>query len=507
MVSKAVSSDEDMTHFGLESPHPEAWENPPPADSYDVVIIGAGPAGLMAAYEAAKIGAQVALVERNLLGGNCLNTGCVPSKTIIRTARLYADMRNAEDFGAAAPGPIAVDFAAAMERVRRVRARIARKNSVQSLSDLGVDVFFGEASFAASDSVVVGSEALRFKKALIATGARPTIPPLGGLVAAGYLTHETVFDLTERPDRLLVIGGGPTGCELAQAFCRLGSQVTIVQDEPMFLGKEERDAAQILSDVLARDGIDIRLGTETVGVRIDGTDRLADLIQEGTHSTVVADQILIGAGQAPNVDKLNLEAARVEYDAKDGIRVDDFLQTTNPDIYAAGDVCAKRKFAHFEAASSHIVVQNALRSDRKRVSNLTVPWCTYTDPEIAHVGLYVREAREKNIPVKTFTVPMHDVHRAICDAEEDGFVKIHVREGSDRILGATVVARHAGEMINDISLAIQAGIGLKNLGHVIRPYPTQATAIQMAAAAYRNTRASTAASAGDALFRSAGLPR
>ncbi len=484
MISSALSSDRNSERIRLEALHPADWKNPKPAEQYDLVIVGAGPAGVMAAYDAARLGAKVALIERNIIGGNCLNTGCIPSKTIIRTSRLYAEMRNAETFGAKVPGEIAVDFAAAMENVRSVRARLAREMSAKGLTAKGVDLFFAEAKFAGRHSVLVDTDLLRFKKALIATGARPTVPPIPGLTEAGYLTNETVFDLTERPNRLLVIGGGPTGCELSQAFCRLGSQVTIVQLEPMFLSQEDRDAAQILSEAFERDGIAIYLNAETVGVRVEGGSKLVDFVQEGNTITVPADAILVGVGQTPNVETLNLEAAGVEYDAQRGIRVNDFLQTTNRNIYAAGDVCAMPRLMHFEPASARLVVQNALRSARKRASALTVPWCTYTDPEIAHVGIYVREAREKNIPVKTFTVPMHDVHRAICDAEEDGFVKIHVREGSDRILGATIVARHAGEMINDVTLAIQSGIGLRKLGSVIRPYPTQAAAIQMAANAY-----------------------
>ena len=473
------------TRTGLR---PDIWSNPKPAQQYDLVILGAGPVGLTAANEAAQLGAKVALIERNFLGGSCLNTGCVPSKTIIRTSRLYAEMRNAEKFGAAVPAQINVDFGAAMERVRQIRTRIGREYSANALSAHGVDVFFGTASFATTNSVVVGDDILCFKKALIATGGRPKIPPIPGLVDGGYLTNETVFDLTERPSQLLVIGGGPLGCELSQAFCRLGSRVTIVQNEPMFLGNEERDAAQILSDALARDGIDIHLNTETVAVRTQGANKLVDLVREGITNTVVVDEILVGVGQRPNLEMLKLDSIGVDYDLDEGIRVNDFLQTTNSHIYAAGDVCEKRKFTHFEGASAHIVVQNALQSARKRVSALTVPWCTYTDPEIAHVGMYVREARERNISIKTFTVPMHQVHRAICDGEEEGFVKIHVKEGSDRILGATVVGSHAGEMINDITLAIAAGIGLEKLGRIIRPYPTQAAAIQMAAYAYRPTR-------------------
>jgi pyruvate/2-oxoglutarate dehydrogenase complex dihydrolipoamide dehydrogenase (E3) component len=475
----------------LEYFRPARWQNPKPASLYDLVILGGGAAGLTAAFEAAKLGSKVALVERKLLGGNCLHIGCVPSKTIIRTSRLYADMRNAENFGGQVPGDITIDFAAAMERVHRVTMRIGRPISPRELNSLGIDLFFGEGQFSGPNWISVEAALLRFKKALIATGAHPIIPPIRGLAEAGYLTNESIFDMRERPVHLLVIGGGPIGCELSQAFCRLGSKVTIVETEPMFLGKEERDAAQILSDSFARDGIEIHLNTDTTAIRVEGKQKLADLVSEDSRSTIEADQVLVGVGQRPNVETLNLQIVGVDCDPEEGVRVNDFLQTTNPDIYAAGDVSARRRFNHFEAASSRIVVENALRSRRRRVSALTIPWCTYTDPEIAHVGLYVREAREKNIPVKTFTVPMHDVHRAICDAEEEGFVKIHVREGSDRILGATVVARHAGEMINDISLALRMGIGLGKLGEVVRPYPTQAAAIQMAAEAYQAMRSAS----------------
>jgi pyruvate/2-oxoglutarate dehydrogenase complex dihydrolipoamide dehydrogenase (E3) component len=323
---------------------------------------------------------------------------------------------------------------------------------------------------------------------MIATGARPDTPSIPGLVEAGYLTNENVFDLTELPRRLLVIGGGPLGCELAQAFCRFGAQTTIAQDMPLFLPKEERDAAQILSDAFARDGIEVRLNTEAVRVRVEDGQKLVDLVSDDYKSTVTVDAILAGTGRLPNVEGLNLEAAGVDCDATTGVRVNDFLQTSNPRIYAAGDACLEHKFTHTADASARIVVQNALFLGRQRLSVLTIPWCTYTDPEIAHVGLYVREARERDIPVKTFTIPMHDVDRAIADGEEIGFVKIHVKERTDRILGATIVARHAGEMINELTLAIVAGIGLRTLARVIHAYPTQAEAIKKAADAYSRTR-------------------
>ena len=472
----------------LENVHPSGWRNPTPADRYSLVVIGGGTAGLVAAHGAAALGAKVALIERDLLGGDCLNVGCVPSKTIIRTSRLYAEMRNADQYGAQIPSDVRVDFAAAMERMRGIRARISRADSVQRLIAAGVHVFFGQARFTATDVLMVDGLRLHFKKAMIATGSRPDTPSIPGLVEAGFLTNENVFDLTELPRRLLVIGGGPLGCELAQAFCRFGARTTIVQDWPLFLPGEERDAAQLISDAFARDGIEVRLNTRAVNVRVENGQKFVDLVSEDYKSTVAVDAILTGTGRVPNVDDLNLEAAGVDYDNISGIHVDDFLRTGNARIYAAGDVCLEHKFTHTADASARIVVRNALFLGRQRVSALTIPWCTYTDPAIAHVGLYVQQAHERNIPVKTFTIPMHDVDRAIADDEETGFVKIHVKERTDRILGATIVARHAGDMINEITLAMVAGIGMRTLAGVIHAYPTQAEAIKKAADAYNRTR-------------------
>ena len=468
----------------MENARPVPWRNPKPAGRYNLVVIGGGPAGLVAARVAASMGAKVALVERGLLGGGCVNVGCIPSKAIIRTSRLYAEMRNAEHYGAQVPAEIRVDFPAVMQRMRRITARVSRFDSAQRLSSTGVDVFLGEAHFTASDTLSVDGTKLSFRKALVATGARPDTPSIPGLAEAGYLTNENVFDLTELPRRLLVIGGGPLGCELAQAFCRFGSRTSIAQSLPLFLPKEERDAAQLLSDAFARDGIDVRLNTEAVKVRMEGGQKVVDLISDDYQSTVTVDAILTGTGRLPNVERLDVDAAGIDCDAATGIRIDDFLRTSNPRIYAAGDACLEHKFTHTADASARIAVHNALALGHRRLSALTIPWCTYTDPEIAHVGLYVREARDRDIPVRTFTIPMHDVHRAIADGEETGFVKIHVKERTDRILGATIVARHAGEMINEITLAMVARIGLKTLARVIHAYPTQAEAIKKAADAY-----------------------
>ncbi|MDQ6648224.1 MAG: FAD-dependent oxidoreductase, partial [Pseudomonadota bacterium] len=305
---------------------------------------------------------------------------------------------------------------------------------------------------------------------------------------AGFLTNASVFNLTTLPPRLLVIGGGPLGCELAQAFRRLGSRVTIVQDLPLFLEREERDAAQTLSDAFARDGIEVRLNTQAVGVRLTNGEKQVDLISDDYHSTITVDAILTGVGRRPNVQGLALENAGVGYDEITGIVVDDQLRTSNPRIYAAGDVCLQRQYTDIASASARLAVRNALLKGRERLSKLIVPWCTYTDPEIAHVGMYVREANRRGIPVKTFTVPMHEIDRAVTDGEQEGFVKIHIRDGSDTILGATIVASRAGDLINEITLAMVAGIGLRTLSKVIHAYPTRGEAIREAAMAYNNTR-------------------
>jgi pyruvate/2-oxoglutarate dehydrogenase complex dihydrolipoamide dehydrogenase (E3) component len=467
---------------------PPGWRNPRPALLYDLLVIGAGPGGATAARDAAALGASVALVERDRVGGNCLNFGTIESKSLIRTARFYAEMRDAETLGAHVPKDRAPDFAAIMTRMRRIQMRLSKAHSALRLRDAGIDLFFGMAEFAGPDSVTVEGETLRFRKALIATGARAEIPLIPGLAENGYLTNETFFKLLDCPRRMLVIGGGPVGCEMAQAFSRFGAHVIIVQNSPTFLPKEERDAAQILSDVMAHDGVEIHLNTEVVAIRAEAGAKRVDLVSEDHKFDVLVDAVGVGVGRIANVDGLNLEAAGVAYDLVEGVGVDDFLCTSNPKVYAAGDVCLEHKFNHAAEATARIAVRNALFLGHRRLSDLIIPWCTYTDPEIAHVGLYVREAREQSIPVQTFTILMHDVDRAVIDGEDTGFVKIHVRAGSDEILGATVVARHAGEMINGLSLAITSRLGLRALARVVHTFPTQAEAIKMAAEAYERSR-------------------
>jgi len=472
----------------VENVHPPAWKNPEPAPRYNLAVIGAGTAGLVTAAGAAGLGARVALVERHLMGGDCLNVGCVPSKSIIRSSRIIGEVREAHRLGVRIPAGVEADFPAVMERMRRLRAEISHHDSARRFRELGVDVFLGAGRFIGPNSMEVDGTVLRFAKAVIATGARPVDPPVEGLAEGGYLTNETVFSLTERPRRLLVLGGGPIGCELAQAFRRLGSEVIVAGRAPQFLPREDQDAAAILATAFQRDGIDIRLHTTISRVVVAGEGKQVHLVTDGREDVVTVDEILAGTGRAPNVEGLGLEEAGVAYDARSGVKVNDFLQTTNPTIYAAGDVCLAHKFTHTADATARIVIQNALFRGHKKLSALTIPWCTYTDPEIAHVGLYERQAKEKGMEVDTFMRQLSDVDRAITDGEGEGFVKVHVRKGTDKILGATIVARHAGEMISEITLAMVGNIGLRTLATVIHPYPTQAEAIKQVADAYNRTR-------------------
>jgi pyruvate/2-oxoglutarate dehydrogenase complex dihydrolipoamide dehydrogenase (E3) component len=466
--------------------HPPEWRNPEPAPRYNLVVVGGGTAGLVSAAGAAGLGAKVALVERHLLGGDCLVTGCVPSKAVIRSSRVVGELRSADGFGVRASG--AADFPAVMDRMRRLRARISPNDSAARFRELGVDVFLGHARFTAPDAVGVEGQTLRFSRAVIATGARAAGLPIAGLGEAGYLTNETIFMLAARPAALAVIGGGPIGCELAQAFARLGSEVVLLSDVPQLLPRDDPDAASVVRRALERDGVRLVLGCEVRRVTPSDGRKVVHFAVGGAEDRVTVDAILVAAGRTPNVEDMGLDVAGVTVDRQRGVVVDDHLRTTNPRIFAAGDVCMSYKFTHAADFAARTVIQNALFHGRKKLSALTVPWCTYTDPEVAHVGLGAREVAERGVAVDTFTQPLADIDRAILDGEEDGFVRVHVRKGTDAIVGATIVARHAGEMIGEITLAMAGGMGLTTIAGVIHPYPTQAEAIRKLGDTYNRTR-------------------
>lgn len=473
--------------------HPPDWVNPTPAAEYDLVVIGAGTAGLVAAAGAAglDIGLKVALVERHLMGGDCLNVGCVPSKCLIRSGRAAADQLNTKPLGVSPVDSVDVDFATVMERMRKVRAGISHHDSVPRFTKIGVDVFLGNGQFIDGNTIGVGDTKLRFKKAVIATGARATRPPVDGIEEVGYLTNETVFSLTERPDRLAVIGAGPIGCELAQSFQRLGSNVTLLHRRPYILNKEDPDGAVIVQKALEEDGVSLVTGmTLRRAYRSEGGKVLEFTTASGQVESVEVDEILMGAGRSPNVEGLNLEAVGVQYNQR-GVVVDDYLQTTNKKIFAAGDICMAWKFTHAADAAARIVLKNAFFSPfglgKSKLSDLVMPWVTFTDPEIARTGLSEEEAQAKGFDTTTIKIDMSGVDRALTDGETEGFLKVIHKKGSDEILGATLVSRHAGETISELTAAIVNKIGLSAMSTVIHPYPTQADCIKRAADAYRRT--------------------
>jgi pyruvate/2-oxoglutarate dehydrogenase complex dihydrolipoamide dehydrogenase (E3) component len=476
----------------LANVHPPDWQNPTPKTLYDLVVIGGGTAGLVSAAGTAGLGGKVALVERHLLGGDCLNYGCVPSKALLRAARAAYDIQNCNDFGIASTSPASggrkppgtsatpenqTNFNAVMSRMRRLRAAISANDSAHRFTTLGVDIFLGDARFTGLQAIDVAGQTLRFKRCIVATGARPAVPHIPGLAEAGYLTNETVFSLTELPARLAVIGGGPIGCELAQAFRRFGSRVTLIHRGQRLLPKDEPAAAAVLDQQFRREGIEILYGATPHNIEAaESTKRLLVNTPSGER-TIDIDAILVAVGRRPNITSLGLETAGVSYNER-GVVVNDYLQTTNSRIFAAGDIVGSYQFTHAADAMARICVQNAFFTlgpfGRRKLSGLVVPWTTYTDPEIAHVGLTSKAAEQKGTAINTYREDLRHVDRAILDGETDGFAAIHCRRGTPRVVGCTIVARHAGEMIGEIALLMTARLSLSSLSKTIHCYPTQA---------------------------------
>lgn len=471
----------------LDSVRPADWTPPAPRARYDLVVIGGGTAGLVAAIGAAGLGAHVALVERARLGGDCLNTGCVPSKTLLASAHAAAALARAAEHGLHIGQPV-VDFPAVMARVRRARATLAPHDAAARASARGVHVFFGEAAFAAPDVVMAGDTRLCFRRAVIATGARPAWPSIGGLDGHGVLTSESVFEITEQPRRLAVLGGGPIGCELAQAFARLGTTVFLFEAAPRLLPREDADASEIVRGALERDQVRVLTGAQAHHAERNGGNLRLTVARGSIGDTVDVDTVLVAVGRQPNTEGLRLDTAGIGVDTLGRVRVNDFLRTTNGRVYAAGDVCLPWQFTHAADASARIVVRNALFAGRARVSRLIVPRVTYTDPEVATVGMTLDEAAAAGLATERFDVPFSELDRAVTDGNTTGFVRILCRKGGDRIIGATAAGARGGEIMGEVVLAMHAGIGLGRLSRYVRAYPTYGGALGRAADAYNRTR-------------------
>eukprot|EP00177_Eucheuma_denticulatum_P003913 GFKZ01007075.1.p1 GENE.GFKZ01007075.1~~GFKZ01007075.1.p1 ORF type:complete len:688 (-),score=132.43 GFKZ01007075.1:377-2401(-) len=499
----------------LDNVHPPEWIDPKFDGVYSLVVIGAGAGGLVTSSGAAGVGAKVALIEANALGGDCLNVGCVPSKALIHAANLAQTLRDtdalAESGVVLKGGEVGVDFAATMKRLRRVRAEISENDSaVRYTRKLGVDVYFGYATFTGPGSVEVNGVTLKFKKAVVATGGYPAIPAIEGLAdlhdrsvrekgakpGVAVVTNESVFNLTELPKRFGVIGTGVIGMELAQAMQRLGSKVTMFGRSGKVLPKEDADLAGIVKARMEKDGVEFRLEVE----KYDGVELTGNVSEEGYEEVrmrtveggesreYLFDAMLVSAGRKPNVANLGLEKAGVEFDTKIGLKVNDMLQTTNPRIFGVGDCCSVFKFTHAADFMARMVIRNALFFGKDKMSSLLIPYATFTSPELAHVGLYEKDMKEQGIAYKTFEKHFDDNDRAICDGTTEGMVRIHVEEKSDRILGASICGEGAGNMISELTLAIQSKTGLGALASVIHPYPTTGEAIRQAGDLYNRTR-------------------
>jgi len=455
-----------------------------PKERYDLIIIGGGSAGLTAATTAAALGASVALLDRSRLGGECLYTGCVPSKALLHVAHLVARIRSAAALGLDVQLSD-IPFAAVAERVQRaIRDVYIESDAPEHYIARGIDVAFGEMRFISPSALSVNGQHVTARRFLLSTGSRPRIPAIPGLAEAAFLTNETVFDLRQLPKRLAVIGGGPIGCELGQAFARLGSNVTIFQRPERLIPKDEPEASALLRDCLAADGVAVWTRAEVTGVTRRGDERIIAVRATEGNAEVAVDAILVAVGRRPSTHGLDLVAAGVPVDDQRGVVVDRSLRTNNRRIFAAGDVIGGYRFTHAAALQARVAVRNALFPGRAKLDERVMPWATFTDPEVAHVGLTEAEARQRHGDrVRCVTQPFRAVDRAITDQETTGYVKL-VATKDGKLLGAQMVGAGAGEHINELAVALQHRLTLADLAATTHVYPTLALAIQQAAGAY-----------------------
>ena len=453
---------------------------------YNLVVIGAGTAGLVTAAGSVALGARVALIERNKMGGDCLNFGCVPSKALISSARLLHRMRHAQRWGINASEP-AFDFNAVFAQMRTARAELAPLDSQERFESLGVDVFRGEATFLSPAELMVGDEKLRARHFVIATGSHAAIPPAIGASRVPYFTNETIFDeLKEKPESLLIVGGGPIGCELGQMFARLGVKVTLVQRGSRLLKKEDPAVSEFVQAALEAEGVRILTRFEVE----EAKETAGGLTLRSVDQSVSGSALLVAAGRQPNVENLNLRKANVSFTER-GVTVDEYLETSQPGIYAVGDVVGQLQFTHVADYHARIAIRNTLVPFsflRQKVDYSVVPWCTYLDPEVATVGLTESQAKERGTDYELIEQEMKAVDRAVVERTDAGFARVLVKRGSDKILGATIVGEHAGELIQEFVLAMKHGIGLKQIASTIYAYPTFASLVLKSAEKFNKKR-------------------
>tara|TARA_Y100001933_G_scaffold252350_1_gene291170 strand:+ start:2202 stop:3644 length:1443 start_codon:yes stop_codon:yes gene_type:complete len=454
----------------------------------NLVVIGGGSAGLIAAYIAATVKARVTLIEQGAMGGDCLNTGCVPSKALIRAAAVAQQFRDADRYGIGAVEP-SVDFRRVMAHVRGAVDTIAPKDSMERYRSLGVNCIAGRAELLDPHHVAVDGRTVSTRSIVLATGAGPLVPPIPGLDAVAPLTSDSLWSLETLPARLLVMGGGPIGCELAQAFARLGSRVTLIDMAPRLLPREDADVSAHVAGVLEREGVDVRLGHEAARFAAgpaQGGGTLTARVDGGSVD-IEFDRVLVAVGRRPNTEGFGLERLGIRTAANGAVEVDRYLRTACRNVFACGDVVGPYQFTHMASHQAWFAAVNALfgRFRKFAVNYDVVPWATFTDPEVARVGLSEDEARSQGLDVEVTTYPLEDLDRAVAEGDTGGWIKLITPPGKDRILGATVVAPHAGELVGEFVLAMTHGLGLKRLMSTIHIYPTRSEAAKLAAGAWR----------------------
>jgi pyruvate/2-oxoglutarate dehydrogenase complex dihydrolipoamide dehydrogenase (E3) component/uncharacterized membrane protein YdjX (TVP38/TMEM64 family) len=470
------------------------WARPAKFDR-NMVVIGAGSAGLVASYIAAAVKASVTLVEKHRMGGDCLNTGCVPSKALIKTARVLSTIRRAKEYGLRSASA-QFEFAEVMDRVQRVIRQIEPHDSVERYGSLGVECVQGKAKIASPWIVEIqkpdGSKvALTTRSIVIAAGGRPFVPPIPGIEQTGYVTSDTLWDMRELPQRLVVLGGGPIGCELAQAFQRLGSRVTQVEMLPRLLIREDPEVAAMVQARFVAEGVDVRVGHKAKAFRVEDGRKVLICEHQGRELAIEFDGLLVAVGRVANTSGYGLEELGIPVSRARTVETNVYLQTVYPNIYACGDVAGPYQFTHTASHQAWYAAVNALFGGLKkfRADYSVIPWATFTDPEVARVGLNETEAKERNIPYELTVYGLDDLDRAIADEEAHGVVKVLTAPGKDRILGVTIAGENAGDIIAEYVAAMRHGIGLNKILGTIHIYPTLAEANKYAAGVWKKARA------------------
>ena len=460
---------------------------------YNIIAIGGGSAGLVSSYIGSVVKAKVALIEKHQMGGDCLNTGCVPSKALLRTGKILSYIKRSQDFGLKS-AQVDFDFPDVMERVHNVIRKVAPHDSIERYTKLGVDCYTGSAKILSPHEVEVNGKTLTTKNIIIATGARPAIPPIPGLDRVDYLTTDTIWNLNKLPKKLMIMGGGPIGCELAQCFARLGSEVTLVEMLPDLLIREDEEASRMVREKFIAEGVDVRINSKCKEVMIHDGKNYMLVENDSKTERVEFDRLLVAVGRAANAKGFGLEDIGVKLGPRGTVEVDQYLRTTtHKNIYACGDVAGPFQFTHTAAHQAWYCAVNALFSPFKKfkVDYSVIPWATFTDPEVARVGLNEKDAKEQGIPYEVATYGIDDLDRAIADGEDKGYVKVLTPPGKDKILGVTIVGYHAGDLITEYVLAMKHGLGLNQILGTIHIYPTMAEANKYAAGIWKKNHTPT----------------